>query len=63
MKAIRIQVASQKTDFYTSDFTDLITEIENAPDGEPITITVTEMTALEFNNLIQNHGANQVSER
>ena len=53
MKAIRIQIEETKTDFYTSDFVDLIEEIEKTEDGVEIKITCTEMTALEFNKLLQ----------
>ncbi len=57
MKAIRIQETTTKTDFYTSDFIDVINVIEQAPDGEPVTITVSEMTAIEFNEIIKEHGS------
>lgn len=53
MKAIRIQIEETKTDFYTSDFVDLIEEIEKTDNGVEIKITVTEMTALEFTKLLQ----------
>jgi hypothetical protein len=53
MKAIRIQIEQTKTDFYTSDFVDLINEIESTEEGVEIKITVREMTALEFTKLLQ----------
>ena len=56
MKTYRIQHESSKTDFLTTDFTDIWNETDKLPDGDTLTITVQEMTAKEYEETIRERG-------
>lgn len=53
MRAYRIQQKETKTDYYTTDFMDIWTELENSV--EPVEITPLDVTVAEFHELEKNN--------
>ena len=61
MITLRIQHNGTKTDFLTTDFMDVWSEIEKIPDGEVISITKKEMTVPECEQTLKERAALNMS--
>lgn len=59
MKALHIIITEANKDYYTSDFIDVINELELLPEGTKMEITTQTMTPQEFTKLTENNGSGQ----
>lgn len=55
MKALHIIIPDENKDYYTSDFIDVINELELLPEGTKMEITTKTMTPQEFTKLSESN--------
>ena len=59
MKALHIIIPDKNKDYYTSDFIDVINELELLPKGAKMEITTQTMTPQEFTKLTESNGSSE----